>query len=43
LTYDALNRKLSESVNYGPFSKTYSYTYDARGNKASYTSPEGVV
>jgi RHS repeat-associated protein len=43
LTYDALNRKLSESVNYGPFAKTYSYTYDARGNKASYTSPEGVV
>ncbi len=38
-----MNRKLSESVNYGPFAKTYSYTYDARGNKASYTSPEGVV
>ncbi|MDH3973937.1 MAG: RHS domain-containing protein [Deltaproteobacteria bacterium] len=43
LTYDALGRKLSETVNYGDFSKTYSYTYDAVGNKESYTSPEGVA
>ncbi|MBI2412064.1 MAG: RHS repeat protein, partial [Deltaproteobacteria bacterium] len=42
-TYDELNRKLTETVNYGAFSKTYSYTYDDRGNKAAYTSPEGVV
>lgn len=43
ITYDNLNRKLSETVNYGPFSKTYSYTYDSRSNKATYTSPEGTI
>jgi len=43
ITYDELNRKLSETVNYGTFSKTYSYTYDALSNKASFTSPEGKV
>lgn len=43
LTYDELGRKLSETVNYGAFSKTYSYTYDAIGNKATFTSPEGKV
>ena len=41
ITYDELNRKLSETVNYGPFSKTYSYTYDAFGNKATFTNSEG--
>ena len=43
LTYDELNRKASETVNFGAFSKTYSYTYDGRGNKASFTSPEGKI
>lgn len=43
ITYDELNRKTSETVNYGTFSKTYSYTYDAKGNKASFTSPEGKI
>jgi RHS repeat-associated protein len=42
LAYDALNRKLSETVDYGSFQRTYSYSYDARGNKATYTSPEGL-
>ena len=43
ITYDELNRKLSETVNYGTFSKTYSYTYDSLSNKATFTSPEGVT
>ena len=42
LAYDALNRKLSETVDYGPFQKTFSYSYDVRGNKQTYTSPEGL-
>lgn len=41
ITYDELNRKLSETVNYGAFSKTFSYTYDGKGNKATFTTPEG--
>lgn len=40
--YDDLNRKTQETVNYGAFTKTYSYSYDAKGNKQSYTSPEGT-
>jgi len=43
ITYDELNRKLSETVSYGSFSKTYSYTYDSLSNKATFTSPEGKV
>ncbi|PKN59759.1 MAG: hypothetical protein CVU53_06580, partial [Deltaproteobacteria bacterium HGW-Deltaproteobacteria-11] len=41
-TYDNLGRKLSETVDYGVFQKTFRYSYDARGNKAGYTSPEGL-
>jgi len=43
LTFDKLNRKLSETVDYGPFQKSFSYTYDVRGNKATYTSPEAIT
>lgn len=43
ITYDNLNRKLSETIIYGSFSKTYSYAYDALSNKATFTSPEGKV
>ncbi|WP_321532127.1 RHS repeat-associated core domain-containing protein [uncultured Desulfuromonas sp.] len=43
LEYDALNRKIGETVNFGAFSKNYSYSYDAYGNKESYTSAEGIV
>ena len=43
ISYDNLNRKLSETVNYGSFSKTSSYSYDALSNKATFTSPEGNV
>ncbi|MFH2046633.1 MAG: RHS repeat-associated core domain-containing protein [Pseudomonadota bacterium] len=42
-TYDELNRKTSETVNYGPFAKTYSYTYDALGNKKTFKTPDGKV
>ena len=42
-TYDKNGRKRSEAVNYGAFSLTHSYTYDAAGNKASYTAPDGTV
>lgn len=43
INYDELSRKTSETVNYGTFSKTYSYSYDAKGNRQSYTSPEGTT
>lgn len=43
IAYDELNRKTSETVSYGTFSKTFSYTYDARGNKQTFTTPEGTV
>ncbi|MBI1921549.1 MAG: RHS repeat protein [Geobacter sp.] len=43
ITYDELNRKTSETVNYGTFSKTFSYSYDNKGNKASFTTPDGKV
>ncbi|MFH0727105.1 MAG: RHS repeat-associated core domain-containing protein [Pseudomonadota bacterium] len=41
-TYDDLQRKTAESVNYGPFSLSYSYTYYANGLKKSFTGPNGV-
>jgi YD repeat-containing protein len=43
LSYDELNRKIGETVNYGGFSKSFSYGYDQRGNKVSYTDPEGIA
>nr|WP_320050522.1 RHS repeat-associated core domain-containing protein [uncultured Desulfuromonas sp.] len=43
LAYDALNRKTGEIINFGTFSKEYSYSYDAYGNKDSYTSSEGMI
>ncbi|WP_111657251.1 RHS repeat-associated core domain-containing protein [Isoalcanivorax indicus] len=41
--YDLLGRVTEVTVNYGPFSKTHSYTYDQDGRKATYTNPEGVT
>ncbi|UFS70504.1 RHS domain-containing protein [Geomonas sp. RF6] len=41
--YDELNRKVSETVNFGTFSKSFSYSYDARGNKETFVSPEGTA
>ncbi len=42
-TYDDLGRKLSETVNYGAFSKTFSYTYYANGQKQTFTMPSGTT
>lgn len=41
-TYDALNRKIAETVNYGSFSLSYSYTYTSNGLKKSFTGPDGI-
>jgi YD repeat-containing protein len=44
LTYDApQRRKLTETVNYGPFSLSHGYTYYANGLKKSFTGPDGVT
>ncbi|MBV2124668.1 MAG: RHS domain-containing protein [Candidatus Thiodiazotropha sp. (ex Ctena orbiculata)] len=43
LVYDVNNRKTSEAVNYGSFSLTHSYTYDAAGNKHTYTGPDNIT
>ncbi|WP_158247147.1 RHS repeat-associated core domain-containing protein [Geothermobacter hydrogeniphilus] len=41
--YDDLNRKISETVTIDGIVKDFSYSYDHRGNKKTYTSPEGIV
>ena len=41
-SYDDLNRKTGETVNYGPFSLSYSYTYYGNGLKRSFTGPDGI-
>ncbi len=38
-----MGRKLSETVNYGAFSKTFSYSYDANGLKKTFTTPDGTI
>ncbi|MEW8203091.1 MAG: RHS repeat-associated core domain-containing protein, partial [Candidatus Thiodiazotropha endolucinida] len=43
LVYDVNNRKTSEAINYGSFSLTHSYTYDAAGNKRTYTGPDNIT
>ncbi|MEW8660623.1 MAG: RHS repeat-associated core domain-containing protein [Candidatus Thiodiazotropha endolucinida] len=43
LVYDVNNHKTSEAVNYGSFSLTHSYTYDAAGNKHTYTGPDNIT
>lgn len=40
-TYDDLQRRLSETLDYGPFSLGHSYTYYANSLKKSYTGPGG--
>ncbi|MBI4286290.1 MAG: PKD domain-containing protein [Chloroflexi bacterium] len=42
-TYDALNRILSTTVNYGSFQKTIAYTYNTAGKRATMTDPMGGV
>lgn len=41
--YDELGRKTEESVDYGPFTLGNRYTYQANGQKASYTAPDGTT
>lgn len=43
LSYDDRNRKTGESIDYGPFSLSYSYTYYPNGNKQSFTGPDGIT
>lgn len=42
-TYNNLEQLESVSVNFGSFTKTYSYTYYSNGLKKTYTNPEGVT
>jgi RHS repeat-associated protein len=42
-TYDALQRKTSESVSYGAFTLSYSNTYYANGLKKTFTGPDGIT
>ncbi|MCP4375239.1 MAG: RHS repeat protein, partial [bacterium] len=41
--YNALNQKLTETVNYGGFTKSFSYSYAANGQKTSFTMPDGTL
>lgn len=43
ITYDNANRKIQETVTISSVTKGYSYSYDSKGNKASFTSPEGIT
>jgi len=43
ITYDSAIRKTQETVVIGSVTKTYGYSYDSKGNKATFTSPEGVA
>jgi RHS repeat-associated protein len=41
-TYDDLSRKTGETIDYGLFSLSYGYTYEANGLKKSFTGPDGT-
>ena len=41
-SHDDLNRKTVETVDYGPFSLSYGYTYYGNGLKRSFTGPDGI-
>ncbi|MCU7860960.1 MAG: RHS domain-containing protein, partial [Candidatus Thiodiazotropha sp. (ex Lucinoma kastoroae)] len=41
--FDENNRKTQETVNYGAFSLSHSYTHDAAGNKRTYTGPDNIT
>jgi RHS repeat-associated protein len=41
--YDDVSRKLLETVNYGPFTKSIGYEYYANGTKKSFTGPDGTT
>ena len=40
---DEVGRKLSETVNYPDFSKSFSYTYFTNGQKQTFTAPDSTV
>ena len=40
--YDDAYRKISETVDYGPFSKTHAYSYYKNGTKESFTGPDNI-
>ncbi|SNB56925.1 RHS repeat-associated core domain-containing protein [Marinobacter sp. es.042] len=42
-TYDEVGQLKTASTDFGPFTKNISYTYDAAGNIATYTNPEGIT
>lgn len=42
-TYNNLQQLESVTVNFGSFSKSYSYTYYPNGLKKTYTNPEGIT
>ena len=42
-TYDDLNRKLTDTVNFGPFEKDIAYTWTDNSQKKSYKDPAGNV
>nr|WP_269465326.1 RHS repeat domain-containing protein [Desulfomicrobium orale] len=42
-TYDALGRKLTETVDYGSFNKTNTYAWQANGQPAAFTGPDGLA
>ncbi|MGA1870214.1 MAG: RHS repeat-associated core domain-containing protein, partial [bacterium] len=41
--YDALSRKVGETVNYGDFTLSYSYAYNPDGTKKSFIGPDDVT
>jgi RHS repeat-associated protein len=41
--YDAASRKIAETVDFGPFSKTNAYTYYPNNRKQSFTGPDGLT
>ena len=41
--YDPAGRKVSETVNYGSFTKTHGYVYLKNGLKESFTGPDNVA
>ena len=42
-TYDKAYRKVSETVDYGPFQKEISYAYYKNGMKKSFTGPDNIT
>ena len=42
-TYNAVGQKLTETVNYGVFSKNFSYTYYKNGLKKTFTGPDNIM